>query len=347
MIYRAIGRAFVVIVIVLAAIKSGAFGYIWGQAAGFGLVLLCFNVCVEGIKAMLLPTAVTAFREDRYGVAAAATIITVTAILWGFVNAVGVAATVRTSAAGQLKSQQQTGVSNREEVSRLATKLQGPAPRSEGDVRADLAKLYSRRTNDGTTIQQVVGDCRDLTSAAARSYCPKILPLEAELARTIQWSKDEAALAALRSAKETNEGTLSIDPQADAIAKALGVKMENVQLAIILGFAFFLELLCSTGLYAFENQTSAAKTSVPPVTEQPQPTPVTIPVVPPFELPPIPLELAERQPEPVTPAPVALPPPAEKKAASKPKARRPDRPKGARPRLVASNSNVRIGAFRR
>lgn len=249
-------------VMVASATLSAA--YYWGQApavlvtvAGLGLNpaalgLAATAAALDLSKAQMLQAAGT--QGLGFVRRAAAGLVFAVLFVASMIAVDGMLVKMRSDWAGDRSGAMQAHARAKAELARLTAELAKVASAPTiAEVKAQMdaapvARHVFRRTEG----------CTDVTRPASFAACKPILELRKTMASAIRKAEIEPALAAARAQVAALKPPQAADPQAEAIAKALGIDAAVVAYAMIAILGFALELVACMGLWILSKPQAVA-----------------------------------------------------------------------------------------
>jgi len=253
-------------VMVASATLSAA--YYWGQAPAVLVTVagVAFNPAALGLaataaaldlsKAQMLQAAGTA--GLGWGRRIAAGLVFAVLFVASMIAVDGMLVKMRSDWAGDRSGAMQAHARAKAELVRLTAELAKVADAPTiAEVKAQMdaapvARHIFRRTES----------CTDVTRPASFTACKPILELRKTMASAIRKAEIEPALAKVRAQVAASKPPQAADPQAEAIAKALGIDPAVVAYAMIAVLGFALELVACMGLWIL-SKTQATPVAAP------------------------------------------------------------------------------------
>lgn len=247
---HALGGLGVVAAAVLLMV-SGAMNWQFGFSLGkteldsqiFGLA----SAASDGLKALLPFFLFASIRSKQWSQAAAGVALWCVCLAFSLTSALGFASLNRADTTGARAAQVAGYQDLRTDLTRARDRLSWiPEHRPVGTVESDINSLKQHRRWRSTS------GCTDATARKSIKFCQGFHQLSAELAAAREAAQIEQKMSALQAqlAIVPNEmAQTKADPQADVLAELTGMKLEDVQTALIILIAILVELGSALGFY--------------------------------------------------------------------------------------------------
>jgi len=231
----------------LAAISIGAnfwFGTLLTAGAERWLYGAVFAL-LDGLKTVLVPLAAAALAAGLRTKAAAAIAVFVVLTVRSFTAEIGLYAHTKSEVVGDARAAHQRYADARAAKARADADLAAiGAVRPAGDVAAEIGALRRDRLYDRSK------QCAEATAPDSRELCARLDRLAGELAKAqeaarLRHAADAAAVAL--SKLDVAAAMRSVDPQAEALAKLLGIVVAVEPETVRTGLAVLIALLVEIG----------------------------------------------------------------------------------------------------
>jgi hypothetical protein len=239
------------VLLAVSAAMNWRFGYQLGKEEFDGVLYGSASVAADCLKALAPFFIVAAMRNRMWVQAAASGLVLMVVVVYSLTSALGHAALNRGDTSGKRATEVQTYQDLRADLKRAKEQLAWvPAHRPAATVQGELSALETHRRWRSTK------GCTEATVAPSRRFCEDHAKLGAELASANEAAKLEARIAATQAKLGKLDGVThsAADPQAAVLAKLTGiflpgVKVDDVQNALIIFIALLLEVGSGLGMY--------------------------------------------------------------------------------------------------
>ncbi len=249
------------VLLAVSAMMNYQFGKNLGRTPVDGQIYGMASAAADCFKALAPFFFFAAVRNRVWSQAVAAALVWVVVTGYALTSALGHAALNRMTTSGQRAAASDTYQDLRADRKRLEAEFKTlgdqlswiPAHRPPETVRAEV------RVQEAQRAWLTTKECTDVTLRSSREFCKRYGELKAELASGENYSKLEvqraeigAKIAALsgRSAKVDGAAVMGMaDPQANVLAKLLGIDLETVQIGLTLFVALLIEVGSGFGMY--------------------------------------------------------------------------------------------------
>ena len=240
------------VLLAVSAAMNWSFGFSLGRTVYDGQIYGAASVAADCMKALVPFFFFAAIRNRMWSQAIASAVVMLVVTAYSLTSALGHAALNRNDTSGQRVYQAASYKDLRTDLERDRAQLAGiPQHRPIGTVQSELDGLKTKREWNWSA------GCTDIKTKATRDYCQSIHALLSELASAQQAATLEARIAD-NGAKVANvqagAHSAQADPQAAVLAKLASsfgpsIKVEDVQMAMIIFIALLLEVGSSLGMY--------------------------------------------------------------------------------------------------
>ncbi len=260
------------VLLLVSAAMNWRFGYQLGTTEFDGFIYGSASAAADCMKALVPFFIFAAIRNKMWAQAFASIVVWGVVTVYSLTSALGHAALNRQDTAGTRATEVQAYKDLRADLTRATSQLGWiPQHRPAAAVQSEMNGLQLKRWWKWTE------GCTKAKGTAARKFCDTYTGLQAELASANEAAKLEARIASINAKLEGRNGSVShssADPQAAILTQMAGffmpgVKIEHIQMALVIFIALLLEVGSGLGMYiAFSqwriNDRSQAVTKVQP-----------------------------------------------------------------------------------
>ena len=264
------------VLLLVSAAMNWRFGYQLGTTEFDGFIYGSASAAADCMKALVPFFIFAAIRNKMWMQAFASCVVWGVVTVYSLTSALGHAALNRQDTAGTRASEVQTYKDLRADLERAKSQLSWvPQHRPAETVQSQINGLQLKRQWKWTN------GCTNAKGRGNRRFCDTYTSLKAELASANEAAKLETRIAGYQAKLESSRTGVthsSKDPQAEILANVAGffvpgVKVEHMQMALVIFIALLLEVGSGLGMYiAFsqwrlgDRQASAKATAVPETT---------------------------------------------------------------------------------
>lgn len=239
------------VLLLVSAAMNWRFGFQLGTTEFDGIIYGSASAAADCLKALVPFFFFAAIRNKMWSQAMASAVVWTVVTAYSLTSALGHAALNRADTSGQRAAQVTTYKDLRADLERAKSQLGWvPQHRPAATVSAELAGLEKDRR------WQWTNGCTRVRGKGNRLFCEKHASGKAELASAQQAAKLETRIAEVQAKLGSLDGVThsSADPQAAVLTKIAGVflpgvKMEDIQTALVIFIALLLEVGSGLGMY--------------------------------------------------------------------------------------------------
>jgi hypothetical protein len=255
------------VLLLVSAAMNWRFGYQLGTTEFDGVIYGSASAAADCLKALVPFFFFAALKNKMWSQAVASAVVWTVVTAYSLTSALGHAALNRADTSGQRAAQVSTYKDLRADLDRAKSQLGWiPQHRPAATVSAELAGLEKDRAWGWTQ------GCTKVTGPKGRAFCSGYTSAKAELASAQQAQKLETRIAEIQVRLGSLDGVThsSADPQAAVLTKLAGVfmpgvKMEDIQTALVIFIALLLEVGSGLGMYIAFSQWRIFETRRPVV----------------------------------------------------------------------------------
>ncbi|MGI9521936.1 MAG: hypothetical protein ACR2PG_09845 [Hyphomicrobiaceae bacterium] len=240
------------VLLLVSAAMNWRFGYQLGTTEFDGLIYGSASAAADCMKALIPFFIFAAIRNKMWAQAFASLVVWCVVIVYSLTSALGHAALNRQDTAGSRASEVLAYKDLRTDLERTKNRLGWiPQHRPAETIQSEVNGLQLKRQWKWTK------GCSVAKSRSSRRFCDGYNGLKAELASANEAKKLEVRIAGIQEKLARQKGSVthsSADPQAAVLAQLTAivfadVKIEHVQMALIVFIALLLEVGSGLGLY--------------------------------------------------------------------------------------------------
>ena len=239
------------VLLLVSAAMNWRFGFQLGKTEFDGLIYGSASAAADCLKALVPFFFFAAIRNKMWSQATASAVVWLVVTAYSLTSALGHAALNRADTAGERTAQVLVYKDVRADLERAKSQLGWvPKHRPAAAVQAEINGLENNRRWSWTN------GCTSIKGRGNRSFCEGYTAAKSELASANEAAKLETRIAELQAKLGSLDGVThtSADPQAAVLTKLAGaflpgVKMDDIQTALVIFIALLLEVGSGLGMY--------------------------------------------------------------------------------------------------
>ncbi len=240
------------VLLLVSAAMNWRFGYQLGTTEFDGFIYGSASAAADCLKALVPFFIFAAIRNKMWAQAFASMVVWGVVTVYSLTSALGHAALNRQDTAGTRASEVQSYKDLRADLGRAKSQLGWvPQHRPAATVQSEINGLKLKRQWRWTN------GCTKAKGRTNRRFCDTYTGLRAELASANEAAKLETRIAEINAKLDGRSGAVShssADPQAAILTQMAGffvpgVKIEHIQMALVIFIALLLEVGSGLGLY--------------------------------------------------------------------------------------------------
>jgi len=240
------------VLLVVSAAMNWRFGYHLGTTELDGYIYGSASAAADCMKALVPFFIFAAIRNKMWAQAAASFVVWGVVTVYSLTSALGYTALNRQDTAGTRATQAQAYQDLRSDLNRARDKLSWvPQHRPASVVQSEMIGMELKRQWRWTN------GCTSVSGRTNRVFCDTYTTLKAELASAHEAAKLDARITEINTKLRQSEAVSAFsdsDPQAAMLTNIAGifmsgVKVEHIQMALVIFVALLLEVGSGLGLY--------------------------------------------------------------------------------------------------
>lgn len=235
------------VLLLVSGAMNWQFGYSLGKTELDSQIFGLASAASDGLKALLPFFLFAAIRTKQWSQAAAGATLWLVCLAFSLTSALGFASLNRADTTGARAAQVVNYQDLRTDLSRARERLGWiPEHRPAGSVSSEIESMKQQRRWRATS------GCTDATARKSITFCQEFHRLNAELSsaqEAVQIEQKIAAIQAQLAIVPKDLAQTKADPQADVLAALTGLKLEDVQTALVILVAILVELGSALGFY--------------------------------------------------------------------------------------------------